>query len=190
MQLSEPRTFRWTRDEFYRLADLGCFEQRRVELIEGEIVEMPVPKPPHVMSVILTEHALRMVFDRGFVIRIQSPINLGAVSDAEPDVAVVPGSPRDYTEHPTSALLLVEVSETTLAYDRGRKGSLYAAAGIQDYWIVNLVNRQLEVYRDPVPDPNEPSGFRYNTRTDFIAGQSATPLAAPAATVAVADLLP
>jgi len=112
------------------------------------------------------------------------------MSDAEPDISVVPGTPRDYTEHPTGALLVVEVSETTLAYDRGRKGSLYAAAGIQDYWIVNLVDRQLEVYRDPVPDPNESSGFRYNTRTVFLSGQSASPLAAPAASIAVADLLP
>ena len=105
-------------------------------------------------------------------------------------MSVVPGGPRDYAEHPTSALSLVEVSETTLAYDRGRKGSLYAAAGIADYWIVNLVDRQLEVYRDPVADPNEPSGFRYNTRIDFVSGQSATPLALPGMTIAVADLLP
>jgi len=191
MQITEPRTFRWTRDEFYRLADLGCFDQRRVELIEGEIIEMPVPKqPPHVTSVSLTEDVLRIVFGTGFWIRTQSPLNLGAMSDAEPDISVVPGTPRDYTEHPTGALLVVEVSETTLAYDRGRKGSLYAAAGIQDYWIVNLVDRQLEVYRDPVPDPNESSGFRYNTRTVFLSGQSASPLAAPAASIAVADLLP
>jgi Uma2 family endonuclease len=190
MQLTEPRNFRWTRDEFYRLADLGCFDQRRVELIEGEIIEMPVPKPPHVMSIILSEHVLRTVFGTGFVVRTQSPINVSIMSDAQPDLAVVPGSPRDYIEHPTSALLVVEVSETTLAYDRGRKGSLYAAGGIADYWIVNLVDRQLEVYRDPVPDANEPSGFRYNTRTDFVAGQFATPLAAPSATVAVADMLP
>jgi Uma2 family endonuclease len=189
-QLTEPRTFRWTRDEFYRLADLGCFDNRRVELIEGEILEMPVPKHPHVVSVSLTEETLRILFGPGFWIRTQSPLNLGALSDAEPDVTVVPGRPRDYTDHPTSALLVVEVSETTLTYDRGRKGSLYAASGIADYWIVNLVDRQLEVYRDPVPDPNEPSGFRYSTRMDFVAGQSATPLALPAATVAVADLLP
>jgi Uma2 family endonuclease len=190
MQVTEPRTFRWTRDEFYRLADLGCFDQRRVELIEGEIIEMPVPKPPHVMAVLLTENTVRVVFGVGFVVRTQAPLNLGLMSDAEPDIAVVPGTPRDYTEHPTTALLVIEVSETTLAYDRGRKGSLYAAAGLQDYWIVNLIDRQLEVYRDPVPDANEPSGFRYNTRTVFLPGQSATPLAAAAASIAVADLLP
>jgi Uma2 family endonuclease len=190
MQLTEPRTFRWTREEFYRLADLGCFDNRRVELIEGEIIEMPVPKPAHVTSLSLTEEVLRNVFGGGFWVRIQSPLNLGTMSDAEPDLAVVPGRPRDYTEHPTSALLVVEVSQTTLAYNRGRMGSMYAAAGIQDYWIVNIIDRQLEVFRDPVPDPNEASGFRYNSRTDFTPTQTATPLAAPAATVRVADLLP
>jgi Uma2 family endonuclease len=190
MQLTEPRTFRWTRDEFYRLADQGYFDRRRVELIEGEIIEMPVPKPAHATSLGLTEEMLRTLFGKGFWVRSQLPLNVGPTSDAEPDVSVVPGSPRDYPEHPTSALLLVEVSETTLAYDRGRKGSLYAAAGIADYWIVNLVDRQLELYRDPVPDPNEPSGFRYNTRLVFVSGQSATPLALPGAVVAVADLLP
>jgi Uma2 family endonuclease len=190
MQITEPRTFRWTRDEFYKLADLGCFDNRRVELIEGEIIEMPVPKHPHVLSVSLTEAALRTLFGSGFWVRTQSPLNLGAMSDAEPDVAVVAGNMRDYTDHPTSALLVVEVSETTLAYDRGRKGSLYAATGIEDYWVVNLVNQQLEVYRDPVPDPNEPSGYRFNTRTDFTPGQSVAPLAAPANAVAVVDLLP
>ncbi len=186
----EPRTFRWTREEFYRLADLGCFDNRRVELIEGEIIEMPVPKHPHVASMSLTEDSLRGLFGTGFWIRTQSPLNLGIRSDAEPDLAVVPGGPRDYADHPTSALLVIEVSETTLAFDRGRKGSLYASAGITDYWIVNLVDRQLEVYRDPVPDSNELSGFRYSTRLDFLPGQSVTPLALPGAAVAVADLLP
>ena len=133
MQITEPRTFRWTRDDFYRLADLGCFDNRRVELIEGEFIETPVPKPPHLTSVSLTEEALRAAFGSGFWVRTQAPLNLGTMTDAESDVAVVPGKPRDYAEHPTGALLIVAVSETTLAYDRGRKGGLYAAAGIQDY---------------------------------------------------------
>src|SRR5437763_345690 len=145
MQLStEPRTFRWTREEFYRLADSGCFNNRRVELIEGEIIEMPVQKHPHVVSLTRTAKILDSLFGNKFWIRTQLPLNLGPLSDAEPDVAVVAGTVDDYTDHPTSALLLVEVSETTLAFDRGRKGSLYAAAGVQDYWIVNLVERQLE----------------------------------------------
>ncbi len=190
MQLTEPRTFRWSRAEFYRLADLGCFQDRRVELIEGEIIEMPVPKPPHVMAMNLTQDVLRSAFGSGFYVRTQSPLNVGTMSDAEPDLVVVPGGPRDYPEHPTNALLVVEVSESMLAYDRGRKGSLYAAGGIADYWIVNLVDRQLEVYRNPVPDLNEPSGFRYDDRTILTFGAKIAPLALLGTTIAVADLLP
>jgi Putative restriction endonuclease len=170
--------------------ELGFFQNRRVQLIEGEIIEWPVSSPQHVMSIGLTGDALRTAFGTGFHIRTRLPLNLGIVSDAAPDLAVVPGNPRDFTDHPTNALLVVEVSETTLNFDRFRKGSLYAYARIADYWIVNLVDRQLEVYRDPVPYSNEPSGFRYNTRTDFVSSQSATTFAAPDTLIAVADLLP
>jgi len=191
MQLTtEPRTFRWTREEFYRLADAGCFQNRRVELIEGEIIEMPVQKHPHVVSLTRTSKILDALFGSTFWVRTQSPLNLGVLSDAEPDIAVVQGTVDDYADHPTSALLIVEISETTVSYDRGRKGSLYAAAGIQDYWIVNLVDRQLEVYRNPIADANEPSGFRYQDQTLLRVGDVVAPLAKTGAAVAVADLLP
>jgi len=82
------------------------------------------------------------------------------------------------------------VSDATLDFDRTRKGSLYAATGISDYWIVNLVQRQLEVYRDPVADSTEPFGFRYGSHTILHPGGVVTPLAAPQARIRVADLLP
>jgi Uma2 family endonuclease len=82
------------------------------------------------------------------------------------------------------------VSETTLAYDRGRKASLYAASGIADYWIVNLVQRQLEIYRNPIADASQPFGFRYDQRTILNPNDHASPLAAPPARILVADLLP
>src|SRR5207247_1787139 len=108
----------------------------------------------------------------------------------DPDIAVVPGSHLSPAPtNPTTALLVVEVSETTLAYDRNVKSSLYAAAGISDYWIVNLVGRQVEVYRDPVPDTTKPFGYRYQTRTILDSGDVVSPLAQPGATVAVADLI-
>jgi Uma2 family endonuclease len=190
MPVTEPRTFHWTREEYHRLADQGFFQDRRVELIEGEIIEMPVPKPPHVMALILTEDALRAAFGRGFHVRTQAPLNLGEASEPEPDLAVVPGGPRDYPEHPTTALLVVEISETTLPIDRGRKASLYARAGLADYWIVNLVDRHLEVRRTPVPDAAQPFGFSYQDVIILDATEYAAPLAVPAARIAVTDLLP
>ena len=172
------------------LADQGFFQDRRVELIEGEIIEMPVPKPPHVMALGLTEDALRAAFGRGFSVRTQVPLNLGDASEPEPDLAVVPGGPRDYPEHPTTALLVVEISDTTLAIDRGRKASLYARAGLADYWIVYLVDRRLEVRRTPGPDSTQPYGCGYQDVTVLGPTDSVAPLAIPAARITVADLLP
>jgi len=172
------------------MADLGWFLDKKVELIDGEIIEMPIAKGPHVMSVHLTTKALEKVFGKGPFVRRQSGLNLGPETEAEPDLAVVVGDVRDYAEHPTTAFLVVEVSDTTLSYDRNRKASLYARSNLADYWIVNLVDRQLEVHRNPVADASQPHGFRYATVTVLGPSDAVAPLAAPAAQVAVADLLP
>jgi Uma2 family endonuclease len=122
---------------------------------------------------------------------MQGPLDLGPYSEPEPDVAVVPGPRARYaTQHPRTAVLVVEVSDTTLAYDRTHKASLYAAAGIEDYWIINLVDGQVEVRRDPVPDPIQPHGHTYATLTVLRPPASVAPLAAPGAGLAIADLLP
>jgi Uma2 family endonuclease len=152
---------------------------------------MPVPNPPHSTATALTVESLRLVFGKGFVIRSENPLVLGRSTDPVPDVAVVTGSVRDYAQsHPTTALLVVEVGDSTLDYDTGDKASLYASSGIADYWVVDLVNRQLVVHRDPQPDPSRPFAASYRTVTTHPAGQSVAPLAAPTASVAVADLLP
>ena len=87
-------------------------------------------------------------------------------------------------------MLTVEVSESSLGFDRRHKGSLYARAGLDDYWVVNLVDRVLEVYREPVPDPDAPFGWRYARREVLDPSMRVTPLAAPSAAIRVADLLP
>ncbi len=184
---------RWTREEFFQMLDLGWFQGRRVALIDGEVLEMPAQKDYHGAAVTLTMDALRLAFGPGFWVRNQMSLDLSPRSVPDPDLAVVPGSPRGVTATsttPTSALLVVEVAETTLAYDRNHKGSLYAAGGIADYWIVNLVQRQLEVYRDPVADSTQLFGYRYNSRTILDPPDEVSPLAAPQASITVADLLP
>jgi Uma2 family endonuclease len=191
MPVSKPEDRRWSRAEYYKMAELGLFHGQRVELIEGRIVEMPALTPPHSTATKKTERSLEAAFGPGFHARIQGPLSLGTSSDPEPDVAIVPGEARDYLAgHPTSALLVVEVSESTLRYDQEDKGSLYAAAGLQDYWIVNLVDRQLEVYRNPIPAPAEPHGHVYDDVVFLGPSDVVTPLAAPHARIAVADLLP
>ncbi|HYT91664.1 MAG TPA: Uma2 family endonuclease [Gemmataceae bacterium] len=188
----EPRTRLWTLEEYYRLSELGFFQDQRVELIAGEIIQMPAQKNPHSLGIGLTEDALRAAFGPNSWVRGQMSLDLSPHSVPDPDVAVVAGSKRSYAGKPvpTTALLIVEVSATTLHYDRGRKGSLYASAGIADYWILNVVDNQLEVYRDPAPDSAQPFGYGYTTRLFLEPNDVVSPLAAPNAKITVADLLP
>ena len=183
---------RWTRDEFQRLADVGLLApDEHVELIEGEIVEVPPQRSRHAVGIRLAERTLRAVFGAGFDVLIQMPLALGPHSQPEPDLAVVVGNPRDYNEaHPTTAVLVVEVSDTTLSYDRETKGSLYAAAGIPEFWILNLVDRQLEMHREPSALPGARFGFGYRTRVLALAGESVDAPAGATGRVAVDDLLP
>jgi Uma2 family endonuclease len=173
------------------MGELGWFQDQRVELLEGEIIQMPNPGNPHCISTDNTAEVLRDVFPREhYWVRMQMPLDLGLASEPQPDVAVVPGPKSSYQAHPTTALLLVEVSDNTLAIDQGRKASLYARAGLADYWIVNLVQRQVEVYRQPVPDPMAVYGYRYADVTIAKPGDEVSPLAAPQVRIAVSALLP
>lgn len=190
-QLEEPKAIAWTRDEFYRLVETGIFGDRRVELIDGEIIQMAAQKNFHLASVTLTADAVGAAFGAGYWPRIQGTLDLSPVFVPDPDVAVIKGSPRGCAaQNPTSALLIVEVSDTTLNYDRNVKGPLFAQAGIADYWIVNLVDRELEVYRDLQPDPAKPGKFLYADVKILGLQEELSPLAAPAGKVKVADLFP
>lgn len=182
-----PRPFRFTREQYYRMGELGFFDRRHVELIRGEIVLMSPVKEPHVASVSLTTDVLKAAFGAGYYVRVQAPLNLGA-TDPEPDVAVVPGRPRDYAAPPTTALLVVEVSDTSLHYDTTTKAEEYATAGVTDYWVVDLVGRQLHVFRNPTPIPD--GGAAYRDKTTLAPTDTVSPLAAPTASVTVTELLP
>ena len=191
MQTAMPRVRRWTYDEFAKLADLDFFRGRRVELIGGRIIELAPQRDVHAAALVLALDALRPCYGHGFVIRPQVPLRMGKGSGPEPDLAVVAGSARDYvgTGHPSTALLALEISDSTLRYDRRTKGGLYAKYGIQNYWIVNLVDRMLEVYSQPVPDRTHAFRHRFDSFTSYTPGQS---VAAPgiASQVQVSDLFP
>jgi Uma2 family endonuclease len=182
-----PRARCWTREEYHRASDLGLFRpDERLELLDGEIIEKMTQNSPHATSVAQAAGLLGAAFGVGFHTRSHSPIILNEISEPEPDVAVVPGAAFDYlTGHPRAAdlLLIVEVSDATLRFDRTRKRTAYARAGIREYWILNLRERRLEVYRDP-------SSSRYRTAHVYGEPDTVTPLAAPHATLRVADLLP
>jgi Uma2 family endonuclease len=183
---------RWTRIEYERLIDEGAFgEENRIELLGGALVVREPQGSPHAMGIRMAEEALRLVFAGGWDVRVQLPVALDEDSEPEPDVSVVPGSFRDYRHgHPPRAVLIVEVAESSLALDRIDKGSLYARAGLTDYWVVNLVDHALEVRREPSMDVGAPYGWRYASLTVLRAGDVVTPLAAPHASIPVVDLIP
>lgn len=187
----EPQVHLWTREEYEKIVAAGLLDNKRVELIEGRVIEMSPMGSAHATAVALVAKALERAFGEGYFARWQMPFNAGSLSEPEPDVAIVRGSVRDYTEaHPTDAALIVEVSESSLAYDRTEKLSLYARAGVPEYWIVNLVDDQLDVYRRPVQDDSQPYGFGYAESLRLAAAALVTPAALPTVAISVSELLP
>src|SRR5262249_53875598 len=182
---------RWTRTEYDRLIGLGIFEGEPVELIGGQLVVAEPQYPYHASSISAVDYAVTASLPRGWLVRMQLPVSLDDESEPEPDLVVVAGRPADYRDaHPALPVLAIEVAESSLSFDRGQKGSLYARAGIQDYWIVNLVDRVLEIYRDPIADPSSAYGWRYRSMTSLGPADVAVPLAFSSSRIAVADLLP
>ncbi|MBI2205676.1 MAG: Uma2 family endonuclease [Candidatus Rokubacteria bacterium] len=182
---------RWTRVEYHQLGEFGILESEPVELIGGHLVVAEPKGAYHVTGVGLVARALRSALPPGWLVRSQDPIALDDESEPEPDVAVVRGDLRDYVaEHPERAVLVVEVADTSLAFDRRRKGSLYARGGIQDYWIVNLVDGVLEIYRDPAHDESAVYGWSYRSVARRAMNETVTLLALPDVRIAVSDLLP
>lgn len=185
-----PPPYRWTREQFNEIGDMGLFEGRQAILVEGEILAMPAMKKLHRTALALADEVFRAAFGLGYFMSMQSPFGIGKATDPEPDLAVIKGSVRDYSDQDlTAAEIVVEVSDTTYAYDRREKASLYASAGVQDYWIVRLKTRQAEVYRQPQPDDTQPFGFGYGEKTIYESDAIVQPLASPRS-VAVSALLP
>jgi Uma2 family endonuclease len=189
--LAEPQVHLWTRSEYYKMAEVGLFEGKHVELIEGRVIEMSPMGSLHATAVALTGRTLEKAFGQGYFARWQMPLDIGEFSEPEPDVAIIQGDVRQFKDaHPTTAALIVEVAETSLSYDRIEKASIYAKIGIPDYWIVNLANRQLEVHRSPVADTSQLFGFGYADVTILKEGDFVSPFTKQDLHIAIADLLP
>ena len=190
MSATGIRTRRWTRHEYDRLIEVGLLgEDDPIELVEGRLLVAEPQHDPHARAVELAAEALRVAFGLGWRIRVQLPLALGAASLPEPDVAVVRGTPRDTPPgHPTTAALVVEVADSSLHLDRGLKARGYARAGIADYWIVNLVDGVVEVYREPAPE--RARRFVYRDVRIARPGEVLAALAGPPASIPVGDFLP
>ena len=136
------------REEYDRLVELGAFADERIELLEGQLVQMSPIGPPHSGSVQELTMLLVPALVGRAIVRVQSPFGALDSSEPEPDVAVVPLG--DYhLAHPTEAHLIIEVAESSLQRDRGVKQRIYARAGVPEYWIVNTEGRCIEVHTDP-----------------------------------------
>ncbi len=142
--------------EYHRMADVGILgAEERVELIEGQIWQMAAKGAGHSAAVTRCDRMLRKVLGDHVLVRLQDPIQLDKYSEPEPDIAVVASDPLDYeNNHPTpeQVYLLIEVADTTIKRDLELKSLLYAKAGIIEYWVLEVINRQINIFRDPSPN--------------------------------------
>lgn len=177
----------WTTDEYYRLLEAGALHAgEKVELVQGRIWEKLPINPPHMTAMRNATKQMEAAFGNGCEVRPQGPLTLPNGSAPEPDVLVVRGNTVDFAfRHPVAAeaLLVIEISDATLAFDRGEEMRAYASAGITEYWVLDLNARQLEVYRGP-------SEAGYADVTVYGELESVAPLAVSQSPVIVAELLP
>jgi Uma2 family endonuclease len=182
--------YRWSIDEYRELDKTGLFHDKKTMLLHGEVFVMGLPSGPHDMALNLTQDYLRSIIPAGHHIRNQQGFDIGTDNDPGPDLAVVPGSIRDYPAAPTSAILIVEIANTSLVTDTTTKVELYALAHVPEYWVIDVVNRELQVFRDPVAKPLGRGANAYRNTQTLGENESVSPLFAPTTTVKVSDLLP
>ncbi len=184
--VANPARHLFTVDDYYRMAESGILrEDDRVELIDGEIIDMAPIGPGHAGTVEELGEMLRALLPTDARLRSQNPIRLGLRAEPEPDLVIVKRQDGGYrTGHPEPAdiFLVIEVAESSLVYDRQTKAPLYARAGIPELWIVNLIDHVIEVYR-------EPSADGYRAVTVARRGDAVQSLAFPDVSIAVSDLL-
>ena len=181
---------RWSRLEYERLAASGFFHDEPVELIGGQLIVAEAQSTSHATAIGIVDDVLRESLPPGWIVRTQAPVSLDEESAPAPDIAVVRGARRDYLNaHPSLPALVVEVADSSLGFDRRIKGSIYARGGVQDYWIVNVAERTLEVYRDPHADSAAPGGWSYRSVRKLRATDSVALLSLPSITLRVGTLL-
>ena len=181
-QLGIEELHRYSLDEYHRLIEAGGFdEDERVELLDGLLVSMSPKTPRHERAVRwLARWLMHAVDDDRYEVGVGSPLTLAA-SEPEPDLTVLErGAPSPY--HPASAALVVEIAVSSLARDLGVKAAVYAAAGVPEYWVLDLAGRQMIVHRQPTDD-------RYAERFELAVGQRLTAAAVALPALELDELL-
>ncbi|MGK7928818.1 MAG: Uma2 family endonuclease [Spirulina sp.] len=184
----EPALRLWTVEEYHRMADVGILQpDERVELIAGQIIcKMSPQKTPHATAITRTERQLRNGLSDRVLLRIQLPIALNPYSEPEPDIAIVQPDPRDYIDrHPLVSQIyaIVEIADTTLRRDCGLKAREYANSGIRDYWVLDVVNRQLHLFREPTSEG-------YASKSILSENDAVSPLQFPESRIEIREILP
>ncbi len=181
---------RITVDEYERMAGSDTPEVPQIELINGLLVKKMVKKPRHVSACELVAGALEALLPEGWYIREQNPLRVSEYDEPEPDIVVVRGSRGHYARRhpgPDDVALVVEVADTSLARDRGDKLAAYGRGGVPVYWILNLVDNQIEAYSEPDRDAGGYARRAVHTASDLVLLSIDN---AEAGCVAVADVLP
>jgi Uma2 family endonuclease len=184
-----PPRKRWTRSDCKALESTGLWEREKLELIEGDLISKVSKNRPHITVMVFVMKWLTTVFD-ALYITPEAPIDVSPednpTSEPQPDLAVLTQPCSAYqtaNPGPAEVRLLVEISDTTLAFDLGIKARLYARAGIAEYWVVDVTGRRIIVHRSP-------SNGVYETVTSHLAGESIEPLSAPGKSFSVDDAFP
>lgn len=184
--MKAPALHRFSGEDYHRLAEVGILApDARVELIEGAIHDMSPIGPPHSGVTIRLNRLFSLRAKGRWIVSVHDAVRLDNYSEPEPDVVLLKPAPDDYTTHhpaPDDVLLLIEVANSSLEFDRGKKLSVYARAEISEVWIVNLEESVIEVYR-------EPHFTGYEKKAVLRAGEKAFPAAFPDMAVDVAELL-
>ncbi|MCE7872585.1 Uma2 family endonuclease [bacterium CPR1] len=172
---AKPRSF--TVEEYALMGEAGVFHPgERLELIEGEVILMSPQNVPHASRIAKLNTRFVLAFGQTHEVRVQLPLTLGEKSEPEPDFAIVSFEDAERARrHPSRADLVVEIAESSLSFDRAEKASLYARAGIEEYWLLNLVHQRLEVRTHPGTDLEAIFGWSYRGLTILAPGQEAAP---------------
>jgi Uma2 family endonuclease len=177
----------WTVEEYHRMAEAGIFaDDERVELLEGKIIWMIAKGTAHRSAVGRTDYLLKNRLANRAWVSIQDPVKLNERSEPEPDIAVVKVDPLDYADHhpiPSEVYLIIEVADSSLKLDCETKGKAYSKAGITDYWVLDVIGRQLHVFREPTEDG-------YQSEVILAEDETISPLQFPDLQITIREMLP
>jgi Uma2 family endonuclease len=177
----------WTVEEYHRMAETGILDDsERIELLEGKIIWMSAKGTAHQSAVGRTDYLLKEALKNRAWVSVQDPITLSDRSEPEPDIVVTKIDPLDYADHhpvPKEVYLIIEVADSSLKFDCETKGKVYAQAEINDYWVLDVVERQLYVFR-------EPTSSGYKSKLVLGDKESISPLQFPDLQIDVREILP